>query len=90
MSLTASQNEELTEILQVLKQELGRTDSCIRGRAVDFVNDQLKRHEEYGAGIRLSEKQWKWLRDLHAETTGTDAPDDDNGLDFDEKWRDKL
>lgn len=97
MSLTAIQNEELTEILATLQQEMKRPDSCIRGRAVDFVNDQLKRHAEYGAGIRLSDRQWKWLRDLNAEVTGVEEKDDDNGLDFegintrnDDRWRDDL
>lgn len=79
MTITASQDEELTDILMALQAELKRPNSCITGRAVDFVNDQVARHRQYGTSISLSPKQWTWLHRLYEDATGEKPEPDDRG-----------
>lgn len=71
---------ELCDILVALKGEMDKGEnSCIRGRAVGFVRDQIQREHDYGQSIFISPKQMKWLRELYAEVTGNDVPKDDRG-----------
>lgn len=65
MPLSDEQNELLTEYLQVLGAERAGLNPASRS----FVDETVKRHEEYGADIRLSPKQWKWLTDLYEKAT---------------------
>ena len=53
--------EELNDILSSLTAETGQMNP----REKSFVEDQIKRLEQYGANIRMSEKQWEWLRQIH-------------------------
>lgn len=61
MTLSNDQEQELNDILHALQDYYG--DMSQRERS--FVEDQVKRYDEYKSGMRLSDKQWKWLRDLH-------------------------
>lgn len=76
MGISDEQNERLTELLSNLKSEL---DSLYPG-ARNFVQDQIKRHEQYGQNIFISPKQWKWLSDLEKEfvlgSDGVEAADE--------------
>lgn len=71
---------ELCDMLVALKGEMDKGEkSCIRGRAVGFVRDQIEREHTYGQSIFVSPKQMKWLRELYAEATGEAQPQDDRG-----------
>lgn len=66
MPLTDEQNELLTTVLETLEPELKDMKPGERS----FVEDQLKRHEQYGADIRLSPKQRTWLQDIYERVSG--------------------
>lgn len=68
MTLTLEQQERLALILADLEPELKRLRSGERS----FVEDQVKRHEEYGANVRLSPKQWQWIEDIYRKYVGGD------------------
>lgn len=81
MSLSPEQNERLTEILQVLGAEI----ESITGNSRSFVEDQIKRHAEYGEETRISPKQWAWLEDLygkHAKLPEPKPTDDEDSIPF--------
>lgn len=84
MSLTPDQNERLTEILQVLGPEADNGN--ISGNSQSFVQDQVKRHAQWGDEMRLSPKQWAWLEDLYAKHAKLPepkpAPDIDDEIPF--------
>jgi hypothetical protein len=61
MPLDRQQFEELEEILQVLSAER----ASLNAASQNFVEDQVERVAKYGVEIRLSPKQWNWLRDLY-------------------------
>lgn len=66
---------ELCDMLVALKGELEKGEkSCITGRAVGFVRDQIQREHNYGQSIFMSPKQMKWLREIYADVTGEDRP----------------
>lgn len=64
--ITEEQNERLTQILEGLEPELKN----VYPSGKTFIEDQIKRHEQYGADIRLSPKQWRWLEDLYTNFVG--------------------
>lgn len=70
MSLTVEQDERLTLILQGLEPCLKELYPKARG----FVEDQIKRHDEYGKSMFLSPRQSKWLDDLYKEHVGGELP----------------
>lgn len=82
MSLSSEQNDRLTEILQVLGAEI----ESITGNSRSFVEDQIKRHAQYGEETRMSPKQWSWLESLyerHAKLPEPKpAPDIDDDIPF--------
>lgn len=80
MTITDEQDARLTLVLQGLKHELNNLYPSARS----FVEDQIKRHQEYGSGIFVSPKQWKWLEDLYKQFVG-DEEDEPPGLDDDLK-----
>lgn len=55
------------EWLKVLLDDLQSVRGQLYSRAQSFVDDQVKRADEYGERMFLSPKQEKWLKDLHAE-----------------------
>lgn len=66
MAITPEQNEELTAILEALSTERG----AMNERSRSFYDEQVKRHEEYGARIFLSPAQFNWLRSIYTEHVG--------------------
>jgi len=87
--MDAKEFAEFEEILSVLGNDMERDDTVVTGPSANFVRDQAERYKKYRADVRLSEKQWAWLRDLHKRVTG--RADDTGGLEpVDEHWRDKL
>jgi len=72
MPITERENDHLTVLLQNLEPETKNMTE----RSRNFVRDQITRHGSYGSRIFMSDKQWKWLRDLHAEfCPEADLPD---------------
>lgn len=71
MSLTAEENDNLGDMLAAIEAENSSLNEWERG----FVKDQLERHAKYGAGIRLSPKQWGAIRKIYFGITGSDGPD---------------
>lgn len=61
MSLTISQEEELQHMLD----EISAYRSKLKPKERDFTDDMTKRFEEYGSDMFVSDKQLKWLRDIH-------------------------
>lgn len=60
MALTQPECEELQRIFDELHDYMGK----LRPNEKSFVDDQIKRYEEYAADTRLTLRQWQWLRDL--------------------------
>lgn len=84
MALTEEQNTRLTEILEALKLELDKLPPASK----NFVQDQIKRHEQYDNRMFISTKQTAWLEDLYEKYAGgvkvaKKAQDDDYGPDDD-------
>lgn len=67
MPITEQQNDELKALLAALSTERG----ALNDRARDFFDQQVARHEQYGARIFISLKQMAWLRDLYVEHVGS-------------------
>lgn len=63
MALTEEQDAHLTEVLD----DLGSVRDDLYPKAKQFVEDQIARHETYGARMFLSPKQLNWLHDLQRE-----------------------
>tara|TARA_B100000700_G_scaffold331737_1_gene467774 strand:+ start:7384 stop:7584 length:201 start_codon:yes stop_codon:yes gene_type:complete len=57
MSITDDEDVKLQEILQDCNDNFEKLNGWEQG----FISDNQQRYEEYGAGIRLSAKQWKIL-----------------------------
>lgn len=68
--MTPAQDERLTLILQGL--EPCRKELYAKAR--DFVDDQIKRHDQYGQRMFVSPRQIKWLEDLYKEFVGGELP----------------
>lgn len=82
MALTQEQVEEITELLG----DLGPVKDDMNPKSKAFVDDQIKRFEQYGAKMFVSPKQMKWLKDLHAEFIGTgDEPENTRNGDMDDE-----
>lgn len=60
MALTLEQEEELQEILDHIVAHR----SEIKGKEIEFVDDMVKRFEEYGSETFVSPKQFSWLRNI--------------------------
>jgi hypothetical protein len=60
--MTNAECERLQEILDLLSENMPR----LRDREKQFVDDQIKRYEEFGAEMRLTPRQWAWLNDLES------------------------
>lgn len=79
--MTDGYAETIIRKIDELKPHIGD----LRGRSGPFIQDQIKRIEQYGARTRWSAVQIKWINDLHDEFVGTDDPserpddDDDKG-----------
>lgn len=68
MTLTLDQQERLALMLEGLEPELKQ----LRPGERNFVDDQIKRFGEYGADMRLSDKQWRWIEDIYRRVCGED------------------
>lgn len=77
MTLTAEQNELLTDMLQGLRAELPNMNSWAQG----FIKDMCERHDKYGPNTYVSPKQWAKLKELYDEWVGDAEPDDLPDLD---------
>jgi len=66
MTLSDESNELLETVLQTLEPELKNMTQNER----QFVEDQIKRHAEWGAQIRLSPRQKTWLQDIYERVSG--------------------
>lgn len=67
MSLSDDDYTELQAILQSLEPELPKLYSAAQG----FVRDQIEREKQYGQDMRVSPKQFAWLRKLNDEFGST-------------------
>lgn len=80
MALSLEQEERLRDLLINLEPEAKAMKDHERG----FVEDQIKRFEQYGSRVFISPKQWGWLDALHEKYCGVrleeggqeDVPDD--------------
>lgn len=54
--------DEVSEFEEIMAA-IGDGDD-LRPRERQFVQDQAQRYEEDGPAMRLSEAQWRWLRDI--------------------------
>ena len=66
MPMTMEQTEYLSQLLQGLEP----VSKELNPNSRNFVADQVKRFDQYGANMFLSPKQLKWLEDLHQEFVG--------------------
>lgn len=66
MSLSPGELESLTDMLQAIEPERPALNAWERG----FIDDQVKRFDQYGADIRLSPKQWSAIRKIYEKVTG--------------------
>lgn len=80
MSLTEKQNEKMRLMLEALRPLVGES---LTGRSGDFVAEQVERHEQYGAAMFFSDKQWSWLEDIYVQHIGPlrDIPYSNNRTD---------
>lgn len=60
MSLSEDEVERLASILSKLDECLVKMNPSSRS----FVTSLKEKYEQYGAEVRVSPKQWKWLFDL--------------------------
>lgn len=60
MSLSETQIDRLTEILEAAENASGRLTSWQNG----FIDDMRTRYEEWGANLRVSPKQWDKLEEI--------------------------
>lgn len=81
LALTDAMNERLGVLLENLSTVRGK----LNDRSREFVDDQIKRHDQYGQDMRLSEKQLAWLENLHDQhcknvplPDGEERPDNDD------------
>ncbi len=65
--MTLDQFERLEAILNALEPELKN----MGGKSPEFVRDQFTRVEQYGADVRISPKQMKWLEELYQKHVGS-------------------
>ncbi len=65
--MTPESFERLEAILNALEPELKN----MGGKSPEFVRDQLTRVEQYGADVRMSNKQIAWLEDLYQKHVGS-------------------
>lgn len=72
MSLSAEENERLTDMLSALSENLGPLSEWETG----FVKDQIERHKKYGAGIFMSAKQWVVLKKIYDAVIGDEEEGD--------------
>ena len=63
MSLTSEEEDRLIHLLSSLEDNLKLLSEWERG----FVQDHVKRYEQYKSGIRLSPKQWGVLQRVYDE-----------------------
>lgn len=79
MTIMAWQEEKLNDIITAVKAR----EEELSGWEAGFFSDQVRRFEEYGSHIFLSEKQWGVLDRIYEKITGepygarVDLPDDD-------------
>lgn len=66
MALTEEQNERLTAILQALEPEMAKLGQASQ----NFVQDQIRRHNQYDDRMFISPKQLAWLEDLYEKYAG--------------------
>lgn len=76
MPLSPRETEELGDMLEAIKADTGALNDWER----QFVDDQVRRFDQYGAEIFLSPKQWKKIRDIYEVVTGDKAegPDEED------------
>lgn len=60
MALTEEESDYLQQLLDTIGASRARLSQSERG----FFDDQVRRFDEYGANMRLTPKQWKWLEDI--------------------------
>lgn len=65
MPLTMDEEGQLIHLLQ----EIGAARAKLNGWEQGFFDDQVKRHDEWGAKMSLSPKQWSVLRKMHEKAT---------------------
>lgn len=66
MSLSSSEVKTLEAILDGLEAAGG-----LNGNSETFVKETRDRYTQWGAGIRLSVKQWDWLKSLYEKNVGS-------------------
>lgn len=66
MPLSEDETTELDQIIGVLEDNRAK----LTGRSAEFFDDTQKRYDLYGTEIRLSPKQWDWLRSLYDQHRG--------------------
>lgn len=66
MALSKEMYERVTLILEQLAPERGK----LKGRSIEFFDDQVKRRDRYGEDMFLSPKQISWLENLYEEHVG--------------------
>lgn len=84
-------SETALERLNIQLENLTSVAAKLPTRAKAFVEDQVKRVDQWGSKIIMSPKQVQWLDDLHKEYCA-DAPplpgDDDRERDEDDEEED--
>lgn len=65
MPLTDDQEEHFLYLVNTITSYRSQLNSWER----TFLDDQIKRHDEYGAAISLSPKQWNILNNMYEKVT---------------------
>lgn len=68
MNLTLDQEEKLRFMIADISENLKELSNWER----DFMNDQIKRYDEYGATMRLSPKQFAIIERIYEKITDVD------------------
>lgn len=75
--------------LSSLLEDLGKPGvlRALNDKSKDFVQDQIRRHKQWGTDMFVSDKQMNWLQNLHEEFVGTEAPEEKG---IDEQMNDEV
>lgn len=81
MPLSERETEELGDMLQAIQAD----SSSLNSWECQFIDDQIRRFDKYGAEIFLSPKQWKKIRDIYETVTGDKAEEPGEEDDIDDE-----
>ena len=62
--------DETFERVSLILEQLGAVRGKIKGRSLEFFDDQVARHAKYGQDMFLSSKQQGWLEKIYEEHVG--------------------